>query len=102
MNKPGRTVRSSAWQPLVLTNPSLELAVAWGAAYYAFLRHTGGNPDNRMVLDSAQGGSLTGRSTHDQGRGAFLELTATKPFERRDVEIARIAERRRKRGCVAR
>ena len=25
------------WQPLVLTNPSLDLAVAWGAAYYAWL-----------------------------------------------------------------
>src|SRR5207237_1878280 len=31
-----------AWQPLVLTNPSLDLAVAWGAAYYSWLRHTGG------------------------------------------------------------
>jgi molecular chaperone DnaK (HSP70) len=30
------------WQPLVLTNPSLDLAVAWGAAYYAWLRHSGG------------------------------------------------------------
>lgn len=32
----------AAWQPLVLTNPSLDLAVAWGAAHYAWLRHTGG------------------------------------------------------------
>jgi hypothetical protein len=30
------------WQPLVLTNPSLDLAVAWGAAAFAWLRHTGG------------------------------------------------------------
>jgi hypothetical protein len=30
------------WQPLVLTNPSLDLAVAWGAAYFGYLRHTGG------------------------------------------------------------
>jgi hypothetical protein len=30
------------WQPLVLTNPSLDLAVAWGAAHYGWLRHTGG------------------------------------------------------------
>jgi hypothetical protein len=30
------------WQPLVLTNPSLDLAVAWGAAYYGWLRQTGG------------------------------------------------------------
>ena len=30
------------WQPLELTNPSLDLAVAWGAAYFAWLKHTGG------------------------------------------------------------
>jgi len=30
------------WRPLVLTNPSLDLAVAWGAAYYAWLRQSGG------------------------------------------------------------
>jgi molecular chaperone DnaK (HSP70) len=33
---------SAPWRPLVLTTPSLDLAVAWGAAYYAWLRHTGG------------------------------------------------------------
>jgi hypothetical protein len=30
------------WQPLVLTSPSLDLAVALGAAYFGWLRHTGG------------------------------------------------------------
>jgi hypothetical protein len=30
------------WTPLVLTNPSLDLAVAWGAAYFGWLRHSGG------------------------------------------------------------
>ena len=30
------------WEPALLTTPSLDLAVAWGAAYYAWLRHTGG------------------------------------------------------------
>ncbi len=30
------------WHPLVLANPSLDLAVAWGAAYLAWLRHSGG------------------------------------------------------------
>ncbi len=30
------------WQPLVLTNPSLDLAVALGAAYFGWLKHTGG------------------------------------------------------------
>jgi molecular chaperone DnaK (HSP70) len=33
---------AAPWQPLVLTSPSLDLAVAWGAAHYAWLRHTGG------------------------------------------------------------
>jgi molecular chaperone DnaK (HSP70) len=30
------------YQPLVLSNASLDLAVAWGAAHYAWLRQTGG------------------------------------------------------------
>ncbi len=30
------------WQPIRLTNPSLDLAVAWGAASFAWLRHIGG------------------------------------------------------------
>ncbi|MBP3959481.1 Hsp70 family protein [Gemmata sp. G18] len=30
------------WEPLVLTSPSLDLAVAWGAAYFAWLKHSGG------------------------------------------------------------
>lgn len=30
------------WHPLILANPSLDLAVAWGAAYQAWLRHSGG------------------------------------------------------------
>ncbi|MCX7701896.1 MAG: Hsp70 family protein, partial [Gemmataceae bacterium] len=30
------------WKPIRLTNPSLDLAVAWGAASYAWLRHIGG------------------------------------------------------------
>ncbi len=31
-----------AWDPLVLTNPSLDLAVALGSAFYGWLRHSGG------------------------------------------------------------
>jgi hypothetical protein len=30
------------WKPLILTTPSLDLAVAWGAASYGWLKHTGG------------------------------------------------------------
>ncbi|MCE9533569.1 MAG: hsp70 family protein [Planctomycetes bacterium] len=36
-DQPGKS-----WQPLVLANPSLDLAVAWGASFYAWLRHSGG------------------------------------------------------------
>jgi hypothetical protein len=32
----------AAWEPLVLTNPSLDLAVAWGATHFGWLKHTGG------------------------------------------------------------
>jgi hypothetical protein len=31
-----------AWSPLVLTNPSLDLAVAMGAGYFGWIRHIGG------------------------------------------------------------
>ncbi len=31
-----------SWDPLILTSPSLDLAVSWGAAYFAWLRYTGG------------------------------------------------------------
>jgi hypothetical protein len=34
--------KEQPWEPLVLSNPSLEQAVARGAAYYGWLRHTGG------------------------------------------------------------
>jgi molecular chaperone DnaK (HSP70) len=30
------------WQPLVLSSPSLDWAVAWGAAYFGWLKHSGG------------------------------------------------------------
>ena len=36
-DKPGQP-----WTPTVLTNPSLDLAVAWGAAYSAWLKQSGG------------------------------------------------------------
>ncbi len=34
--------KEKKWEPLVLTSPSLDLAVAWGAAYFAWLKHSGG------------------------------------------------------------
>jgi hypothetical protein len=40
--RPWYTLRVPEYQPLVLSNPSLDLAVAWGAAYFGWLKHTGG------------------------------------------------------------
>ncbi|HZT82341.1 MAG TPA: Hsp70 family protein, partial [Gemmataceae bacterium] len=48
------------WQPLTLTNPSLDLAVAWGAAHYAWLRHTGGRRIGGGIARSYYVGVETG------------------------------------------
>jgi len=40
--KPWYDQPGKAWHPLVLATPSLDLAVAWGAAYYGWLKHSGG------------------------------------------------------------
>ncbi len=53
------------WQPLVLTNPSLDLAVAWGAAYYAWLRHTGGRRIGGGIARSYYVGVQQARSASD-------------------------------------
>jgi molecular chaperone DnaK (HSP70) len=70
------------WQPLVLTNPSLDLAVAWGAAYYAWLRHTGGKRIGGGIARSyyvaiatdgetgRQGDKETGRPGDKESEGA--------------------------------
>jgi molecular chaperone DnaK (HSP70) len=55
------------WQPLVLTNPSLDLAVAWGAAHYAWLRHTGGRRIGGGIARSYYIAVATG--TRDAGNG---------------------------------
>lgn len=52
----------SAWHPLVLTNPSLDLAVAWGAAHFAWLKHTGGRRIGGGIARSYYVGIETGKS----------------------------------------
>ncbi len=55
------------WQPLVLTNPSLDLAVAWGAAFFAWLKHTGGRRIGGGIARSyylgVQAGAQAGKTT---------------------------------------
>ena len=61
---------SEPWQPLVLTNPSLDLAVAWGAAYFAWLQAQRRQAHRRrhpaVVLRRASRPSTPGRGTHAQ------------------------------------
>jgi hypothetical protein len=40
--RPWFGAKGKSWEPLVLTSPSLDLAVAWGAAYLGFLKQSGG------------------------------------------------------------
>jgi molecular chaperone DnaK (HSP70) len=49
-----------SWRPLVLSNPSLDLAVAWGAAYYGWLKHTGGRRIGGGIARSYYVGVETG------------------------------------------
>ncbi|HEY7422667.1 MAG TPA: Hsp70 family protein, partial [Gemmataceae bacterium] len=54
-----------SWRPLVLTNPSLDLAVSQGAAYYAWLRHTGGRRIGGGIARSYYVGVQQARSASD-------------------------------------
>jgi molecular chaperone DnaK (HSP70) len=58
------------WQPLVLTNPSLDLAVAWGAAYYAWLRHTGGRRIGGGIARSYYVGVQQAQPARSASKGA--------------------------------
>lgn len=40
--RPWYTAQGESWEPLILASPSLDLAVAWGAAYCGWLKHIGG------------------------------------------------------------
>ncbi len=64
---------TAPWQPLVLTNPSLDLAVAWGAAYFAWLRHTGGRRIGggiaRSYYVAVEGAEQPGKATAQQRDG---------------------------------
>jgi molecular chaperone DnaK (HSP70) len=54
------------WRPLVLSNPSLDLAVAWGAAYYGWLKHTGGRRIGGGIARSYYVGVETGAAQREE------------------------------------
>ncbi len=61
--RPWFTRAGPAWDPLVLTSPSLDLAVAWGAAYAGHLRQTGGRRIGGGIPRSYYLGVATGDNT---------------------------------------
>jgi hypothetical protein len=85
-DQPGRP-----WAPLALTNPSLDLAVAWGAAYFAWLRHTGGRRIGGGIARSYYIGVASGeeRGARGEGRGAREESQAA----RTETEVSSLAPR---------
>ena len=57
------------WTPLVLTSPSLDLAVAWGAAWFAWLKHAGGKRIGAAIaIELARNGVDVGLS-YNRSRG---------------------------------
>jgi molecular chaperone DnaK (HSP70) len=64
-DKPGHP-----WKPLVLTNPSLDLAVAWGAAYYAWLRQSGGKRIGGGIARSYYVAVEGGKESGVKGQGS--------------------------------
>jgi hypothetical protein len=67
------------WQPLVLTNPSLDLAVAWGAAYFAWLRHTGGRRIGGGIARSYYVGVAGAERDEAAAKGDTLSLLCVVP-----------------------
>jgi molecular chaperone DnaK (HSP70) len=64
------------WQPLVLSNPSLDLAVAWGAAHYAWLRHSGGKRIGGGIARSYYVAIETGETQRD---GQMMDVLCIVP-----------------------
>ncbi|HTU91470.1 MAG TPA: Hsp70 family protein, partial [Gemmataceae bacterium] len=75
------------WQPLVLTNPSLDLAVAWGAAYYAWLRHTGGRRIGGGIARSYYVGVQQARSASDGDNITVVCVVPQRMEEGQDIVL---------------
>jgi molecular chaperone DnaK (HSP70) len=67
------------WQPLVLANPSLDLAVAWGASYYAWLKHSGGRRIGGGIPRSYYIGVEVSRENAEQSGDAFRAVLCVVP-----------------------
>src|SRR5262249_49880555 len=82
---PGRS-----WQPLVLTSPSLDLAVAWGAAYFAWLKHSGGKRIGGGIPRSYYIGIEAGEAGAAASPGAGTPILCVVPRHLEEGEEVRI------------
>jgi hypothetical protein len=78
------------WHPLVLTSPSLDLAVAWGAAYFAWLRHSGGKRIGGGIPRSYYVHIETGDS--DAARGGAIPVLCVVPRRLQEGEEVKLPE----------
>ncbi|HUR53972.1 MAG TPA: molecular chaperone DnaK, partial [Gemmataceae bacterium] len=76
--RPWFDASGKAWNPLVLTSPSLDLAVAWGAAYFAWLKHSGGKRIGGGIPRSYYIAVDPGESTETKG-GALTHVLCVVP-----------------------
>ncbi|HEV8059981.1 MAG TPA: Hsp70 family protein [Gemmataceae bacterium] len=76
------------WDPALLTTPSLDLAVAWGAAYYAWLRHSGGRRIGGGIARSYYIAVDTGKSSNAQAPGDSSLLCIVPQHLQEGQEIA--------------
>ena len=75
----------------MLTNPSLDLAVAWGAAHFAWLRHTGGRRIGGGIARSYYLG-VAGRATAASSDEATLTVLCVVPQhleEGQEIDLAK-------------
>jgi hypothetical protein len=75
------------WRPLVLSNPSLDLAVAWGAAFYAWLRHSGGRRIGGGIARSYYVGVETEGTAPADGRAAVVCIVPRRLEEGQEIVL---------------
>ena len=77
-----------SWQPLILTSPSLDLAVAWGAAYFAWLRHSGGKRIGGGIPRSYYIGISSGDRNQETGEVSVLCVVPRRLQEGEEIRLA--------------
>ena len=78
----------SPWQPLALTTPSLDLAVAWGAAYSGWLKQSGG----RRIGGGIPRSYYLGVEADGAETGSAVSVVCVVPRRLQEGEEIRLAE----------